>query len=191
MRGFTLIEILVVIAIILITTVVLITNVGRQRTDLDQEASRIIAQVRETQAEAVSGARFNNKPRCGYGVIGATPSTYSIFTGPDSSAVDCSAQNRNYESGIDSWVRDVTLFSGKIEFKQSQLGVFFRDIFFEPPDPKTYVNNNATLNASPATIIIGVKNSDCTATPKDCRVVCVYTSGNVEARSYVAGNLCP
>lgn len=173
MKGFTLIEVMVVVSITVVLTGLLITNFSRSRIDLSRTLIMVQDSIREAQADALSGSLIRGSYRCGYGIHFDTNS-YFIYAGPDSSAADCSAQNKNYESGIDQIIRQANFGNNILEFYQSPPPP---DIFFEPPNPTTYINNSSggTIHT---TIFIGRKGAVCPS--DDCRGIYVSTSGQIQ-----------
>ena len=60
-----------------------------------------------------------------------------------------------------------------------QLSAAFSDIFFEPPDPKTYINNVSTISPLVTTDInIVLKGQACTA--QNCTTVTISTAGTID-----------
>lgn len=174
-KGFTLVEILVVAAITGFISTFLLLNFQRSRIDLTLTSNEMIGSLRSTQNKALASARYDSgtgqKIRCGYGVHYTSPSSYSVYAGPDASSIDCTTLNRNFD-GEDVIISTKVFTESRVEFKSS-----FNDIFFEPPDPKTYLNNNSSLNLPPQAITIGKIGGTC---PQDCKTIYVYTSGKIE-----------
>lgn len=173
--GFTLVEVAVVATITGIITAAMILNFQRSRIDLTLSANEFIENVRSAQSRALASARYNSgmgpKIRCGYGIRYVSPTSYSMYVGPDSSSVDCSTLDRNYD-GTDTIIMTRVFTDARVEFKSP-----FNDIFYEPPDPKTYINNDPSLTLPPQAITIGKTGGTC---PNDCRTTNVYTSGKIE-----------
>ena len=173
-KGFTLVEVTVVAAITGIISTFMIINFQRNRVDLRLSYDEFVSNIRSTQNRAAASTRFDSgnglKIRCGYGIRYINGTSYGIYAGPDSSSTDCSSLNRNYD-GADSLVSTKVFTDAKVEFKSS-----FNDIFFEPPDPKTYLNNNSSAGLS-QTITIGKIVGTC---PADCKTINVYTSGKIQ-----------
>jgi type II secretion system protein H len=156
-KGFSLIEMIIVSSIvgILATTLILNFRAGSRDTALIQVAQQIASDVREAQSMAISSKRYAGQTRCGYGISFNDAQTYQIYVGPDSKTVDCHST--------------VTLLDIQVEIT----GVF-PDIFFEPPDPTTYINNNdLTVSSAPAEIVL-------TNTGGNTKKILVYPSGLVE-----------
>ncbi len=177
MKGFTLVEILVTMAIIVMITGFLIANFSRARVDLGQTALEAIDAIRQAQSLAISGALFTAGATpyypCGYG-IHFDQTSYLIYAGPNASTTDCTAQNRNYDSGIDAIVRSATLGSNVLEYIPPQ-----GDIFFEPPNPTTYINNSSATGGV-ATVRVHRIGAACPSA--DCRIITVTASGRIQSQ---------
>jgi len=176
MKGFTLIEILVVASITVIITGLLIANFSRTRVDLNQTTLIVKDVIREAQSLALSGAVFGTSQtgdlsRCGYGVH-FEDAGYILYAGPVSDPAVCIANNYIYVGGESETVRQGLLSNTVLEIVMPA-----PDIFFEPPDPKTYLDGVST-NAQ-ATIIIRRKGTT-TCPSADCRQINVTTSGQIQ-----------
>ncbi|MEX2090987.1 MAG: type II secretion system protein [Candidatus Paceibacterota bacterium] len=174
-KGFTLVEVAVVATITGIIATFMIVNFQRSRVDLTLTTNEFIGVLRVAQTKAQSSARHDTgsglKIRCGYGVRYINATSYTTYVGPDASSVVCSTLNKNFDAA-DFVITTKVFTDAKIEFKSS-----FNDIFFEPPDPKTYLNNDSTLTLPPQAITIGKIGGTC---PADCKTINVYTSGRIE-----------
>ncbi|HTP56805.1 MAG TPA: type II secretion system protein [Candidatus Paceibacterota bacterium] len=172
MKGFTLIEVLVVAAITVMLTGFLIASFSRSRLDMNQVAAMMTDAIREAQADALSGSLVRGTFRCGYGVH-FDAGGYTIFAGPDASqpGVDCSAGRTYAGQGI-SAVSSALLPDPTLEIIQP-----VPDIFFEPPDPTTYIGGSSAPGTA-VTINVHVKGAACPGT--DCRSIHVSTSGLIE-----------
>lgn len=173
-RGFSLIEILVVSAVIIILTTVLLTMLARSRVDLTQGVNMVTGTVRLAQEKTLASTKYNASILCGYGVHYIDSSHWGSYAGPVASLVVCSAINRNYGPPEDILLDSQTFTDRRIEFVAP-----FSDVFFEPPDPKTYLNNSAALNQPPLAIQIRIVGGTC---PQDCKTINVYPSGKIEAQ---------
>lgn len=171
MRGFTLLEVLVVTAITVMIAGFLVANFSRSRVQLNQVAVMVQDAVREAQAQALSGSLIRGTYRCGYGVhFDATG--YLLYAGPDSASVDCATQDRNYDAASDAIVRQALLPNNALEIVMPA-----PDIFFEPPDPTTFVGGVSTPGQS-ASLVIRQKGAPCPSI--DCRTIYVTTSGRIQ-----------
>jgi prepilin-type N-terminal cleavage/methylation domain-containing protein len=177
MKGFTLIEVLVVMGITVIMTGLLMQNFSRLRTDLGQERLSVQNAIREAQSLALSGVQYNNAYRCGYGIhFDAT--SYTVYAGPDAQSTDCTTLNRKHDSGLAVDVRTGFISSNVVEI--APVG----DIFFEPPNPTTYLCDATTCASTPgASSVVRVqrKGATCSGTTPtaDCRSITVSSSGSI------------
>lgn len=180
--GFTLIEILVVAAITITISTFLFLNFSSSRVDVDHVVVNMVADIRASQVEAAGSVKYLNKYRCGYGIHYINATSYNRYAGPDASITTCSTENRNF-GGTDVAIRTMPIPDSKVQIKAA-----FTDIFFEPPNPTTFVNNSSTSLAADQ-ILIGPTSVNCATSPSSCRAICVYTSGRIEQP---AGTLvCP
>ena len=174
-NGFTLIEVLVVAAITGFVATFMLINFQKSRIDMTLTANEFVTGLRSAQSKAFASARYDTgtglKTRCGYGVHYISPTSYAMYVGPDAALVNCSTLNKNYD-GADSIISTNVFIDARVEFKSS-----FNDIFFEPPDPKTYLNNDSALGLPPQVITIGKIGDTC---PNNCKTINVYTSGKIE-----------
>jgi len=171
--GFTLIELLVVASITGVISTFMLINFQRSRVDLNESSGVLMADLRSAQSKALASAKLDSgsgsKIRCGYGIHYINPTSYSIYTGPDASSINCKSLNRNLD-GADSTAIVKTFGNSLVEFKST-----FNDIFWEPPHPYTYINNSSA--SASIDITIGKKGGTC---PQDCKTINVSTSGKIE-----------
>jgi prepilin-type N-terminal cleavage/methylation domain-containing protein len=82
-RGFTLVEMLVVLAIIVLLTAVVINGQGNfdKSLTITDTAYTVALSIRQAQNFGLSSRTYSGTPNAGYGVhfMGATPTTYSLF----------------------------------------------------------------------------------------------------------------
>lgn len=172
--GFTLIEVLVVVSITVIITGLLIANFSRTRVDLNQTTLLVKDAIREAQSMALSGALFGRPgaSRCGYGVH-FTADAYTIYPGPISAdATACTPLAYGYNTDSPEVVRRGLLSNPVLEIVMPA-----PDIFFEPPDPKTYIIGIGTNNQ---TIIVIRRKGTTGCAPEDCRQINITTSGQIQ-----------
>ena len=183
--GFTLIEILIVTAILAITSIALVENFSTSRVNVDRAANQLVSDLRTTQSYALSTRKTNNLFRCGYGVTRLSPTSYAIYAGSDSSSSNCQ-NNRNYNPAQNPIVSTKLFTYQTINFYPT-----FSDIFFEPPGLKTYINNVSSGNTPSEKIFVRIDDADCVNSFSNtrCRLICVYTSGKIEVNRN--NNICP
>ena len=134
--GFTLVEVVVYASLTAVFSTIFLLNLRSYSTNasvLERASAAVISDFRRAQNRAIAGADFQGSSICGYGLHYLSSDSYLIYAGGGST---CSSANRNYQNGQDFDVQTVKIVENNIKFKSS-----FNDIFFEPPDPKTYLNN--------------------------------------------------
>jgi len=175
--GFSVIELLVICAIIATFSVVLILNFRsspKTRVARNQVATIIISDIRRVQSMAVAGSRYQGNVVCGYGIEYVSNVSYRLYTKPVPFAGPCSSvPTRNYDPAVDRIVETKNLTNSNMEIRSA-----FSDIFFEPPDPKTYINNNPALNGPTTVISIQLKGqTNCGG--QSCTQITIYPSGQI------------
>lgn len=168
-NGFTLVEVLVSISIIGILSVVILLNyrTGQNQASLTRSAAALETSIRNAQDLAASASEFGGSIPCGYGLRYVDSRNYSLYAGA-ADAANCQASNHNFQAGTDAVYEDAKIIEPRVVFKNS-----FPDIFFEPPDPATYINNNRSIGVS--TVIDLCLESD----PSVCRSLTVDTAGRI------------
>ncbi|MFC1756942.1 Tfp pilus assembly protein FimT/FimU, partial [Patescibacteria group bacterium] len=146
--GFTLIELMVVVFITVLMSSLTLVNYreSKIRHSLSNSAQILISDLRLAQNLATSGVDLRGT-YCGYG-LNISSGSYSYFIYADITN-PCSASNHTYNDG-DAIIQEVALFSGVRVGAAVPSPV---DVFFEPPRPTTYINNDDTKGFS-ATIIL-------------------------------------
>lgn len=145
MKGFTLLEVLVIAFIIGFLSVAILFNYrsGQEQASLTRSAVAFESGLRKAQDLAINSADFGGATPCGYGLNYGDNKTYIIYVGQLGGAANCQLSNHNYQSGIDSIFEDLKIIDPEVVFENS-----FTDIFFEPPDPTTYINNIKSAGVS-------------------------------------------
>lgn len=159
-KGFTLIEMLVVLAIIVIITGIVIFNIGneRQNSALLRSAQKLSLDLRRAQSFALSSKVFKTSGiPCGWGIHfnGVGSDSYVIFA---DLATDQNCSDRDFiraASGSEDF-ETINLESG---ITISNLSGSLSDIVFTPPEPTvtftpaqiaadiTLINKNSTTRA--------------------------------------------
>lgn len=170
MKGFTLIEVLIITFIISFLSVAILINYrsSQDQAFLTRAAAAFESEIRRTQNLAVAGTEFSGVIPCGYGLNYRDNKAYRIYVGQLGGAANCQSSNHNYQSGLDSDYQDLKIIESGVVFINS-----FSDIFFEPPDPATYINNNKLAGVS--TIIQFCLEKDLTI----CRSLIIDTAGRI------------
>lgn len=143
--GFTIIEMLVVLAIIIIITGIVIFNIGleRQNSALLRSAQKLSLDLRRAQSFALSSKIYKTSGvPCGWGVHfnGAGSTNYIVFT--DLAAnIDCSDRDFLRASNGSEDFESVNLDTG---ITVSSLSGGMTDIVFTPPDPIVTFTPNQT-----------------------------------------------
>ena len=173
--GFTLIDILVAAFIMALMSGILLANFSKARINMSESSSIIIGAIRKAETKSISSAKYSDYHPCGYGIKYKDNKSLDIYVGGPVS--DTCIDERFNGSSIET----VRLVDPRIEIR-----AIFDDIFFQPPDPKVYLNGIANYQSS-LRIIIGKIGSECNS--RICQTVCVYGTGRIET---IANNsICP
>ncbi|MEK7151649.1 MAG: type II secretion system protein [Patescibacteria group bacterium] len=175
-RGFSLIEVLVMSAIVATFSVALILNFRsspKSGVARNQVASIIVSDIRRAQSLATSGARFQGNIVCGYGVHYVNQNSYLIYAKSVPSPSSCSSiSNYNYQIG-NPIIETKYISNSNMEMRSA-----FLDVFYEPPNPRVYINNNSAINGSPTSIYIQLKGQqNCSTAP--CAQISIFPSGQI------------
>ncbi len=153
-KGFTLIEILVVVFIITIFTGVLITNFpkGRQQFALQRAAHKLIQDLRKVQEMSMSAREEicpSGEKANGFGVYfnQSSSNSYRLFANCD--------EFYSYSKDID---KDLELIDLERGIKIFSLSSTLLSIAFVPPSPITYVNGSPAFE--PAQIVICLESDN-------------------------------
>ncbi len=170
--GFTLVEVVIYSVLLSLFSTIILLNLRSAQTNnsvLERGAAAVISDLRRAQNLAIAGLTFQGQSVCGYGFHYLSPDSYLIYAGGEAT---CSSANRNYQIGIDLSVQTIKIVEGNVKFKSS-----FNDVFFEPPDPKTYLNNRFSLSEAPIIITVGFENQNC---PSGCKTITIFPSGKID-----------
>jgi len=149
--GFTLIEMLVVLAIMVIITGIVIFNVGTQRQNsaLLRSAQKLSLDLRRAQSYALSSKIFRTMGvPCGWGVHfnGVSSTSYIIFADL-ASAQDCSNEDFIRDSNGSEDFEVANLEAG---ITINSLSNNLSDVVFSPPEPTV----NFTPNQTSASVVL-------------------------------------
>ena len=165
-KGFTLVETLVVIAVVSILSIITMANYqGSQKQQSVQRAAHQLAgDIRRAQNMAMASVEQG----------GAIPDGYGVYIMKNSNSYILFADQNNNQSRNGAGDEDIELinFTSGVEiFDISSPPVVHADIFFEPPDPTTYINGDSSVGKQ---IIITLMMDEYSKT------VTVKTSGQIE-----------
>lgn len=136
-RGFTLLEILVVLAITLLVAALILANLrsGQKKYQLAELAQGLASDLRQAQGMAISGAQTTGFATIGgYGVRVTSASSYEIFLTSSSVSCDSIASRQSVK---------VVNLSSPVQFTNSASPI--NEVFFIPPRPLTCITvNNST-----------------------------------------------
>lgn len=175
-RGFSLVEILVVMAIIALLSGALALNfrtAGTNTTARSQVANSVVSDVRRMQSMALAGSGFSGKAVCGYGINYFNPTRYILFARPiGSTSCNSDARPRTYQATIDVIIERVALRNPNFVFDSP-----FPDIFFELPNPTTYINGNPLVSQSPAVIAVALLQP---SGPPEKTTIYIFANGKID-----------
>lgn len=164
--GFSMIELLVVMFIISLISAVAIANYrgGQRKYVLTQAVQKLVSDIRKAQNMALSGFDIAGA-YYGYGVYLEEGNSYYIIYGDVNG-------NSTYQPA-DDVIEEVSLFPQGVEVASVSTAAGKMSIFFEPPQPTTYINGDSAPGLS-GTISLKVTNSSLFKT------VQITTAGLVE-----------
>lgn len=192
--GFTLIEVLTVFTITTFIAVSLLTSIIRSKPNLTEAAQVLMSDIRTIQANALASKQFRDPAtgvlsyRCGYGLshFNSNDDLYFLYAGRVFNAAGNCPGSKIYTSGGGN---TPIFFTRTLDSRlESVTDSDFRDIYFESPDGRVFINNNDCPvggGASKSQIIIRKKGVACPSV--DCTYVCVYAFGKIESRT----DVCP
>lgn len=169
--GFSLIELTVVLAIV--AMVASLATVNSSSIKVRQESAKFVSVLRRAQSLALSGSGIKDNEVCGYGVHYVNDGEYLIFEGRSSSGLQCALTQRKYKDGIDRVVERFNVSAKAIVVEQ------FKDIFFEPPDPKIYFDDVSNFGEEAKISIRRSQDQQCSQSIP-CAGVVISTSGRIE-----------
>lgn len=166
-RGFTLIELMVVLAIVAAVTATVLTSQSsfNKTLILANTAYDIALTLRSVQTYGIGNRAVGGAVGAGYGLHfqRGTLGTFTVFAdtfpSPSCETPDCKPGNKTYENGSDAFVQTYTLgngmtisnfcaFSGGWSCESSSL-----DIVFARPNPDAFISaNGSSYSAACVTI---------------------------------------
>jgi len=141
LSGFTLVETITVVAIISVLSVIMLANYNSSQKyqTLQRAVHQLAGDVRRAQNMAMASTKQGLVVPCGYGIyIHKVQSSVSYILFADNN------DNKKRDAGIDIDVETINFSSG-IEIADISLPGPI-NIFFEPPDPTTYINGDSSID---------------------------------------------
>jgi prepilin-type N-terminal cleavage/methylation domain-containing protein len=166
--GFTLIETITVVAIVSVISVVMLANYNssQKRQTLQRAVHQLAGDVRRAQNMAMASTKQGAIIPYGYGIyIHRVQSSTSYILFADNN------DNKKRDAGLDIDVETISFSSG-IEIANASLPDPI-NIFFEPPDPTTYISGESDVGKE-AQIILTAQGISAT------KSINVKTSGQIE-----------
>ena len=167
-KGFTLVELMVTVVVIAIVSSALLLSwtPAQKAFNLRHAAFQLADDLRRTQQLSLSTQEFDCNPlpaedHTGFGryLNTSSPTAYQIFE-------NCSSANRIWDSGEE---KETLGFAKDIEIqslKKTDISVSSLSVFFVPPNPDTYINEDVagqeaeiTLTNGSSTAVIKINNS--------------------------------
>jgi prepilin-type N-terminal cleavage/methylation domain-containing protein len=188
--GFTLVELMVVFAIITVVSTVVITSQGtfNKTLILSNTAYDIALAMRSAQTYGLGSRAVGTIVNAGYGLhFQSNPSNSFIFFADISpppascSQPNCKSGDRVYTNGSDSLVQTYTLGNGMTITKlcvDSTCSLLTLDIVFERPNPNAHMSADGNYGASYAKACITV-----TSPHGGEKYVSVAKSGQIDANA--------
>ena len=154
--GFSVTELLVVMFIISLISAVALANYrsGQRKYALTQAVQKLVSDIRKAQNMALSGFNIEGA-YYGYGVYLEEDDAYYIIYGDVNG-------NTTYQPA-DDVIETISLFPNNIEVQSVTPTPGKISVFFESPQPTTYINGNDTPGLS-GTIILKIVNSSLSKT---------------------------
>lgn len=179
--GFSLVEMVLVVSILSLFSSYFISNFrssARNATARHQISSVMISNIRKAQSMALSGTQIGGSTVCGFGIHYLSQTSYLIYAKDPNPQGKC-VGNVNYNASSDLTIETQTVANPNFMIQWSP-GMGNRDdIFFEPPDPKTYIDNqDISQNNNPAVISVVLNGNSCPGA--NCTTVTVYKSGKID-----------
>ena len=169
-KGFTLVETIVVVAVVSILSIVMLaSHQGSQKQQSVQRAAHQLAgDIRRAQNMAMASVEHEDAIPDGYGIyIEKNDSSYILFA-------DGNGNQKWNSEPPDFMVEEINLPSNVEISDISPAPGNHVSIFFEPPDPITYINGDSSAGTDTTITLIfdGIASY--------CKEVTVKTSGQIE-----------
>lgn len=185
-KGFSLVELLVVISVSAYFMMNLLGGILRNKLNIAEVTRIILSDIRTAQANALASKQYQGTHRCGYGISHVNNDTtgYFIYAGQVNTGSNCDTSTR-YNAVSDAKIFLTRIFDSRLEVVDDN---DYEDIYFQSPDAKIYIKNqhmpgNRSTNLS--RILVRKKGTTCPS--PNCIYICIYAFGRIETR----GDECP
>ncbi|MDO8743196.1 MAG: type II secretion system protein [Candidatus Azambacteria bacterium] len=154
-KGFTVVEIVVVLGIMVIITGIALFNAGSEKQDsaLFRSAQNLSLNLRKVENNALSSRVFKDRVPCGWGVHFNWPdlTSYTIFA--DTAINDCDGVDRDYKRDAGG-SEDLVIVNFEAGIKIDGITNNVADIVFIPPAPSVVFTSSSGQEAIDAVQII-------------------------------------
>lgn len=162
-RGFSLVELIVVVGIFIVITSVVLANHSRFNSSvlLGNAAYDIALSVRQAQVYGLSTQQYSGAFQIGYGIRFADPTSYSLFADGDRD------YRYNIETGQDNILKTYTLgrgytikrfcgirSDGSEDCSDNSAALSHLDVAFLRPNPDSTITSDAPVLYSSALIVL-------------------------------------
>ena len=179
-RGFSITEMLIVIAIIGVLSAILIPGYGafQRQLSLQRSAVKLAQDIRKAQGMAIASEELPSGGVCktGYGVYfdeyWQSGEKYRLYA-------DTSGEDEFFTSGADTILKEIELekkiFISGIDTSNGKVSINFK-----PPDPVVKIKEeSAAGDLTETTITLCIEGTDCLG-PKNTRTIIVNKAGLVD-----------
>jgi prepilin-type N-terminal cleavage/methylation domain-containing protein len=169
-RGFTILELLIVILIIGLLAVLVSVSYrsSEKKYALNQSVQLLVSNLRKVQTMAMSGVDIQGQ-YCGYGVKINTSAWFTSYRIYADKSANCQNSNHKYDSSDD--ILETVNLPNRIIIQATSPSPI--DIFFKPPKPTTYINQDAGVGVT-GTITLQIEGTSLNKT------VTVTTAGLIQ-----------
>lgn len=146
-KGFTLIEMMIVMVIVAMLSSVLIVNFRSGATGIrgrSQAAAVVSSDLRRIQSMALAGSSWQSASMCGFGLHYVDSRSYLLFARPNDPGTPCidDARPKRYRSG-DVVIESKSVLGAPLSFEDA-----FPDVYYQIPYGRVYLDGAMTPGAA-------------------------------------------